>query len=129
MIAPYVSAADDIGAQGLDKVDSRFPAIKSTELKTLQSHAFGIAHLPVKLAGDGRDYVFATYSDEYEKCGGQGGLVTTGKAMLSTELRIAVEGYQKMAGVLGPKVQKVKKSGLDKGQEVKEKVDEQTNGN
>jgi len=53
----------------------------------------------------------------------------TGKAVLSTELRIAVEGFQKMRGVLGPKIEKAKKTGIEKGQEVKEKVDEQTNGN
>lgn len=128
MIAPYVSAADDMGNQGLDTVDSKFPAIKKTELKTLRSHAMGVAALPFKLAGDGRDYVFATYSDEYKKVGGRG-VVTTGKAMLSTELRIAHESYQKVMGVVGPKAEKAKKTGINKGQEVKEKVDEQVNGN
>jgi len=127
MIAPYVSAADNIGAQSLDSVDSHFPAIKNTELNTLKDHAFGVAQLPFALAGQGRDYVFATYDDEWSKVGG-GGLVKTGKAMLSTELRIAVEGYQKVAGVLGPKVEKVKKTGVEKGQQVKDKADEQVNG-
>lgn len=102
IIAPYVQKADQIGNSTLDTVDNQVPAIKKTDMEALKSHAFDMAHFPFKVASEGKDYVFSTYNDEYKKTGGNG-LITTGKAILSTELRITAEAIHKVADLLGPR--------------------------
>jgi len=102
IIAPYVQKADEIGNSTLETVDNQVPAIKKTDMETLKSRAFDVAHFPFKVASESKDYVFSTYNDEYNKTGGNG-LITTGKAILSTELRITADAIHKVADMLGPR--------------------------
>ena len=85
-----------------------------------------------------------TYQDEYNKTGGQG-LATTGKAVISTELRIASEAMHAAADYIKPqkekaqaeidnlrnlgaeKLQKTKKAAQDKQSQAKDQVNHQVN--
>ena len=125
IIAPYVQKADEIGNSTLDTVDNQVPAIKKTDMETLKSHAFDVAHFPFKVASESKDYVFSTYNNEYKKTGGNG-LLTTGKAILSTELRITADAIHKVADLLGPRGKQLEEQlehltqmGADKASQVK----------
>lgn len=130
IIAPYVQKADQIGNSTLDTVDNQVPAIKKTDIETLKSHAFDMAHFPFKVASESKDYVFSTYNDEYEKTGGNG-LITAGKAILSTELRITADAFHKVADLLGPRgkqmedqLEHLKQIGAEKASHAKKTADD-----
>ncbi|KAI9722824.1 MAG: hypothetical protein M1828_004390 [Chrysothrix sp. TS-e1954] len=105
IVSPYVAQVDSLGNKSLDHVDTHFPAIKSIDVDYLKSSAFNIANFPFKIAGESRDYVTGTYQDEYTKTGGQG-LATTGKAVVSTELRIVSEAMHAVADYIRPQKEK-----------------------
>lgn len=48
--------------------------------------------LPFALAGKGREYVVGTWRDEYSKTRGAG-VVKSVKTLISTELKIGLDGY------------------------------------
>ncbi|KAF2455286.1 hypothetical protein BDY21DRAFT_365502 [Lineolata rhizophorae] len=105
-LAPYVAKADTLADSGLSKVDSRFPIVKE-DTETLKGTAVGYARLPFRVAGQGRDYVFATYDSEYKKVGGEG-VVKMAKAIVSTELKITADAWSAMLDFLGPKKEAAK---------------------
>ena len=84
---PYVAKADAIGDSILSKVDEKVPMLKSetSELKTKTSE---LAGWPLSKAGETKDWVFSTYSNEYKKCGGNG-YVASGKAMITSSFVIS----------------------------------------
>ena len=84
IVAPYLAKADELGDFGLNKVDEKFPVVK-TKTEEVKSTVFDYAFFPLKVAGDSKDYVFKTYDTEYKKCGGDG-VVAGGKAMITTGL-------------------------------------------
>ncbi|KAK7183301.1 hypothetical protein DPSP01_000574 [Paraphaeosphaeria sporulosa] len=90
-LSPYLSRADELGDSGLSKVDTRFPIVKedTSKLKQTVSEYVG---LPFALAGKGRAYVVGTWQDEYSKTRGDG-VVKSVKALISTELKIGLDGY------------------------------------
>jgi len=92
-VSPYVSRADVLASNGLDKVDSQFPIVKSTP-QELKDTTFSIVGLPGRKANEAKDYVLGTWSNEYKKCGGEG-VVAGGKAMVTTSLVVTsdVLGY------------------------------------
>ena len=107
VLAPYVSRADTLADRGLNRLDRTFPAVKTADTRTVLT-------TPFRLAGQGRDYVLHTYEDERRKTVGagkqdNGGVVLLGKAVLSTELKIAVDAVNMMAEFLGPKKEEAKK--------------------
>jgi len=106
IVAPYLNKADTLADSGLCKVDERFPVVKEDTSK-ITSTVKGYAFYPVQVAGQGRDYVIATYDDEYKKTGGDKSMVHTAKALLSTELRIAFEAYGWVAQLLRQKKEDV----------------------
>ena len=114
-VAPYVVKADQFADQGLTKVEETFPIIKE-DTEKVKTAALEYALLPIKLAGQGKDYVFATYDDEYKKTGGEG-LFTAAKAVISTELKLTADLLQAVAGFLGPKKEAAK-------QKINEKLSE-----
>jgi hypothetical protein len=104
-LAPYLSRADELGDSGLSKVDSKFPIVKEDTGKlkeTVQAYAFA----PLKFAGQGKDYVLGAWQDEYKKTEGEDGIVKRVKALISTELKIGVDGYNIVSGYLGKGQQK-----------------------
>jgi len=109
-VSPYLTHADELGDTGLSRVESRFPIVKedTTKLKaTITDYVSDVALTPVKLVGQGKDlanqgkeYVLGTWEDEYQKVGGDTGIVKSVRALISTELRIGSEGYKYVSDVL-----------------------------
>ena len=61
----------------------------------------------MKVANDGKVYLFQTYDDEYKKTGGKG-LGTTVKAVISTELKVTADAFQWVTDLLSQKKQEAK---------------------
>lgn len=125
IVSPYLETVDGFGDRSLSTIDDHFPALKSTDFEKLKGTAYDIASFPFKVAGNTRDYAFNTYNDEYKKTGGQG-LATSGKALISTQMRIVAEGLHAIGDYMGPKkdelqenLEKVKKTGLEKKEQAK----------
>ncbi|MCJ1271912.1 hypothetical protein MMC22_011817 [Lobaria immixta] len=114
-VKPYVAKADSIADDGLAKVDSTFPIVKEDTQKIKRS-VLEFAFLPLRLAGNGKDYVFSTYSGEYEKCGGDG-YVSGGKAVITTSLVVTSDSLSWLGSFLAKKKQQTKES----AKEAKEK--------
>lgn len=132
MVVPYLESVDGFGDRSLSTIDDHFPALKSTDFEKLKGTTYEVVTFPFKVAGSARDYAFNTYNDEYKKTGGEG-LVTSGKALFSTQLRIAAEALQAAGEFIGPKrdeihanYEKVKKSGLEKVGQAKNYASEKT---
>jgi len=83
---PYIAKADQIGDATLSKIDEKIPIVKS-ETAEIKSTVFDYAHWPLVKVGEGKDYIFGTYGDEYKKCGGDG-YVASGKAVITSSLII-----------------------------------------
>lgn len=112
---PYISRADELGDAGLGKVDSTFPIVKEDTGK-LKETVTDYAFFPLRLAGQGKEYVFGTFNDEYNKTKGDGGIVKLVKAGISTELKMGVDGYNFVMGYL----KKGKEEGSKKVDQIKE---------
>jgi len=105
-VAPYVAKADSLGDKGLSKVDEKFPIVKE-DTEKIKGTIFDFAGYPFKVAGDGKTYLFDTYSSEYKKCGGDG-YVAGGKAFISTGLVITSESLAWISAFLGAKKEEAK---------------------
>jgi len=57
---------------------------------------------PLKKGTEGKDYVFSTYNTEVKKVGGEG-LVTYGKAAVSTGLIVGTDAYTYVMSFLAGK--------------------------
>ncbi|KAK8196312.1 hypothetical protein BKA81DRAFT_148029 [Phyllosticta paracitricarpa] len=111
-VAPYVQRADSLADNGLSHIEEHFPIVKENT-STIRDRVTDLAFLPLRVAGQGRDYVFSTYNDEYQKTGGKG-LITTAKAIVSTELKITADALQLVADYLGPKKEAAKQKVQEK---------------
>jgi hypothetical protein len=111
-VAPYLAKADSLGDQGLSHVESKFPIVKrdTQAIKgTLKDYAF----LPIRIANDGKRYIFDTYTSEYKKCGGEG-YVARGKALITTGLVMTSESLAWLSGFLGAKSEQAKEAKSEK---------------
>lgn len=106
IVAPYVRHADQLADKGLTQLDHTFPVMRETPA-SLRDRAWTTMTLPVRLLGQGKDYLFRTYEDERRRTGGDG-VVPTGKAVVSTELRVAVDVLDQIAAFLGSKKEQAK---------------------
>lgn len=111
-VAPYVERADSLADKGLNKLEHTFPIVKEDTHK-IRDSIFDTVFFPLRVAFQGRDYLLNTYRDEYRKTGGEG-LITTGKAILSTELKVAADFFQTVSDVLGPKKEAAKQKANQK---------------
>lgn len=59
--APYAKKADELAASGLDQIDSRFPIVKE-DTNTIVDKSKSLIFWPLKIADDGRNYVWTTYN-------------------------------------------------------------------
>jgi hypothetical protein len=121
-VSPYVSKADSIADSGLNKVDQTFPIVK-TPTGELKNSVSDVALFPLRKAFEGKDYVFNTYGSEYKKVGGNG-LMTTGKAMVSTGLVVTSDSLHWLSTYLGAKKEDAKKVANQAGQKVQQKKDQ-----
>lgn len=111
-VAPYVAKADEIADSSLGKVDNTFPIVRE-DTEKIRGTVVDYALFPLRVAGQSKDYLVATYNDEYRKTGGRG-LVTTAKAMISTELKVTADFFQMVADFLGPKKEAAKQKANEK---------------
>lgn len=103
---PYVEKADSLGNAGLGKLDDTFPIVKE-DSQTVFETAKGYAFYPFQVAGDGRDYLYNTWSEQYNKTSSRNdrgdGIVTIALAGLSTVLKIQTDVFDKVSDYMGPK--------------------------
>ncbi|KAI9811759.1 MAG: hypothetical protein M1827_005304 [Pycnora praestabilis] len=106
IVSPYVNKADSLADGGLNKVDQTFPIVKE-DTAQIKDTVIDYALQPLRLIGNTKNYLFDTYGDEYKKCGGQS-VITTGKATISTGLRITADVLSYLGSYLGPKKEQAK---------------------
>lgn len=100
-VSPYVKKADSIGDSTLTKLDSTFPVVKKPTGEILDN-AKGYAYFPVSKATEGKDYVLKTYNSECKKVGGDG-IVTLGKAAVTTTLIVSSDALSWLSQFLAAK--------------------------
>jgi len=100
-VSPYVAKADSLGEAGLSKVDAKFPVVKKPTGE-LYDNATGIAFFPLKKGTEAKDYVLKTYSSEYKKVGGDG-IITLGKAAVTTTLIVSSDALSWLSNFLSAK--------------------------
>ncbi|GAB7344388.1 hypothetical protein MBLNU457_2244t2 [Dothideomycetes sp. NU457] len=109
---PYIKSADSIAADGLDKVDQRFPIVKE-DTQTVFETARNYALEPFVIAGQTYNYVMATWNDEYTKTikrDNRGpGLLSSVMALVSTEMKITADALAVAADWLRPRKEEAKK--------------------
>ncbi|KAI1404427.1 hypothetical protein F4819DRAFT_447452 [Hypoxylon fuscum] len=88
-VSPYVKKADLIGDDALTKIDERLPALKKPT-DELITDGKNFIFFPVRKGLETKDHVFDVYGSEYKKVGGDG-LVTSGKALISTGIVVTSE--------------------------------------
>ncbi|KAF2272211.1 uncharacterized protein EI97DRAFT_386222 [Westerdykella ornata] len=117
-VAPYLYRADDLGDASLTNLDSRFPIVKE-DTEKLKEHVQEIALAPIALIDHGKRYVVGTWRDEYSKTGGQEGVVKSVKALISTELKMGLDGYRFLSERWERKKEASRKSTQSAGQSEK----------
>lgn len=105
-VKPYVAKADSLAEGGLTKVEHTFPIVKEDTQK-IKSSVLELALFPFRAAGTSKDYVYNTYSGEYQKCGGDG-LISGGKALITTSLVVTSDTFSFLSSLWGQKKQQTK---------------------
>lgn len=108
-VSPYVKKADHLGAGALSKIDERLPMLKQPTVE-LYANGKQLAFYPVAKGKETTDHVFDVYSSEYKKVGGEG-LVTYGKALISTGLVITSETLEWIGDMIRASKAKAKEAG------------------
>jgi hypothetical protein len=107
-VKPYVSKADELGDLFLTKFDEKVPIVKS-ETKEIKSTVATYANWPLSKAGETRDFVLSTYSEEYKKCGGDG-VVAGSKALVSSSLVLTSKTLNWLSEFLKAKKEEAKEA-------------------
>jgi hypothetical protein len=105
-VSPYVKKADSIGDQTLAKIEEKFPVVKKL-IGELYTEAKGLVFFPLRKGLEGKDHVVKTYSDECTKSG-EAGIVTYGKALVTTAFILGNETVSWVSGFLSAKKQEAK---------------------
>ncbi|KAL2759530.1 hypothetical protein ACRALDRAFT_1054403 [Sodiomyces alcalophilus JCM 7366] len=84
LVRPYLQKADSLGDQALFKVEETAPFVKKPT-NQLVADAKSLIGLPYRTGMEAKDHVMNTYSNECKKIGGDG-IVTQGRALVSTAL-------------------------------------------
>ncbi|EER26554.1 hypothetical protein D8B26_003057 [Coccidioides posadasii str. Silveira] len=98
-VAPYVSKADELGNEGLNRMDSTIPAVIHAS-ENIKETIRGYVSAPFRLAEDGKGYVLETYSSERNAVGD--GSFSRSKAAVSTGLRLTADSCLWLRGYLIP---------------------------
>ncbi|ETS79345.1 hypothetical protein PFICI_09198 [Pestalotiopsis fici W106-1] len=110
-LSAYVQKADRFGAGALVKIDEKIPIIKeSTE--SIQAKSKQAAFYPIVKTKETADHLFGVYNSEVKKVGGHG-VVTTGKALLSTGIVLTTEALEWVNEVLRSGKEKAEKVSND----------------
>jgi len=105
-VSPYIAKADSIGESTLSKVDAKFPAVKKPTGE-LYDNGKGIVFFPLKKGLEGKDYLLDTYNSECKKVGGEG-IVTKGKAAVTTTLIVSSDALSWLSNFLSAKKEQAK---------------------
>jgi len=111
-VSPWVTKIDGLGDAALSKVDETFPTVKKPTGE-LYDNAKGTAFFPIKKGMESKDYVLNTYNSEVKKVGGEG-LVTYGKAAVTTTLIISSDALTWLSNILSAKKEQAKDVANDK---------------
>jgi len=111
-VAPWVVKIDGLGDATLSKVDEKFPTVKKPTGELIDE-AKGTAYFPIRKSVEGRDYVVNTYNSEVKKVGGEG-VVTLGKAAVTTTLIISSDALTWLSNFLSAKKEQTKSAVNDK---------------
>lgn len=111
-VAPYVSKADQLADGVLNKADERYPVLKEDTQK-LKGNIVDLVFMPLRLAGQSKDYALNTYANEYKKCGGDG-YVAGGKAIITSGLVITSDTFAWLATYLSNKKEQAKEVAKEK---------------
>lgn len=116
-LSPYLHRADDLADTGLSNLDSQFPIVKEDTSKLKEKVLQGFDRwAPFRFAKRGQEYVWRTWEDEYGKVGGEEGVVRSVKAIVSTELKVGLDGVN----VVREWVRREKEVVAKKGEEVRQ---------
>ncbi len=107
-VSPYVQKADSIGDQVLSKVDERLPILKKPT-EELWTDGKNFVFFPVRKGTETRDHVYKVYNTEYKNIGGDG-LVTFGKAAITTGLIVSHEALNWLSEYLRASKTKTKEA-------------------
>jgi hypothetical protein len=111
-VSPYVTKVDSLGDQTLSKVEKTFPIVKKPTGE-LYENATGLALLPLRKGMETKDYVMKTYKSECKKVGGEG-LLTMGKAAVTTTLIVSSDALSSLSNYLGAKKEQTKQAANEK---------------
>lgn len=100
-VSPYVKKADDLGDKTLSKVDEKFPVVKKPTNEIINDGKT-LVLLPMRIGQSGKEHVFNTYDSERRKVGGDG-LISYGKAALTTVLVVATDTFTTVSNFLNNK--------------------------
>jgi len=109
IVKPYVKAADDFGDKILNKLDEKFPAVK-TPTEDIIGGARAFVTLPFRLGNAGKERVLNTYNSEYKKQGNNNHPATVTKAAVTTTLIISTDALTTLTNYLGPKKEEAKQA-------------------
>ncbi|KAI0401202.1 hypothetical protein F4802DRAFT_440451 [Xylaria palmicola] len=110
-VSPYVQKADAMGDDALCKIDERLPALKKPT-DELVSEGKAFIYFPVRKGMETKGYVVDVYNSEYKKVGGDG-LVTSGKALISTGLVVTSEALTWVGDILRAGKVRAKEAGQE----------------
>ena len=97
-VEPYVKRADALGDDALSRIDERIPSLKKPT-NELVSDGKAIVFFPLRKGLETKDHITEIYNSGYKKVGGEG-LVTSGKALISTSLFVTSEALTWVGDVL-----------------------------
>ncbi|KAF3917361.1 hypothetical protein ABW21_db0202528 [Orbilia brochopaga] len=122
---PYVSKADELADSGLVKLEERIPLVKepTEKLKERLTNltAFHVAQDALAFGNEKKDYALSVYDNEYTKIsGGQGNLLTTAKAGVSTTFILSTQTLGWFAACLTAKKEQTKEVVNEKTAQTKE---------
>lgn len=111
-VSPYVARADSIGDKTLDRIDERFPIVKKPT-SDLYNDTRSLILLPFNKGIEGRDHVLDVYASEIKKSE-QKGLVSQGKAAVSTAVVVSTETLGWLSSFLAAKKSEATSAAKDK---------------
>ncbi|KAI1438990.1 hypothetical protein GGR50DRAFT_216703 [Xylaria sp. CBS 124048] len=117
-VSPYIKKADAVGDGALSQIDQRIPALKKPT-DELVSEGKAIVFFPVRKGLETKSHVFDVYNSEYKKVGGDG-LVTSGKAWISTGLVVTSETLSWVGDYLRAAKTEAKETGQNAARKIKE---------
>ncbi|CAJ2511420.1 Uu.00g070450.m01.CDS01 [Anthostomella pinea] len=117
-VSPYVQKADYIGDNALGRFDQRLPILtKSTD--ELLDYGQNIIFFPLRKSMQTKDHLFDVYASERKKFNGEG-LVTYGKAWVSTGLVATSEVLTWIGDMIRASKQQAKQFGNEAAEQAKE---------